>query len=89
MNTSTQQLSQYLTVQGGASRAIADNLKFLNSYDKIVIAFDNDDAGQKATDEVCRLIGSKAHVAKLGTFKDANEMYLAGRKNRSKGSPCL
>ena len=71
---------------GGASRAIADNLKFLNSYDKIVIAFDNDDAGQKATDEVCRLIGSKAHVAKLGTFKDANEMYLAGRRTDLKAA---
>lgn len=70
----------------GASRAIADNLKFINTYDKIVICFDNDDAGQKATDEVCRLIGSKAHVAKLGSFKDANDMYLAGRANDLKAA---
>jgi twinkle protein len=62
-----------------AGRSIADNLHFINQYDKIVIAFDGDDAGQKATDEVCRLIGSKAYVAKLGTFKDPNEMYVAGR----------
>ena len=71
---------------GGASRAIADNLKFVNEYDKIVIAFDSDDAGKKATDEVCRLIGSKAHVAKLGTFKDANDMYLVGRASELKAA---
>lgn len=71
---------------GGASRAIAENLRRLNGYDKIVVCFDNDEAGQKATDEVCRLIGSKAHVAKLGSFKDANEMYLAGRKSELKAS---
>jgi twinkle protein len=71
---------------GGASRAIAENLRHLNGYDKIVICFDNDPAGQKATDEVCRLIGSKAHVAKLGSFKDANEMYLAGRKSDLKAA---
>ena len=70
----------------GAGRAIADNLKFINTYDKIVIAFDNDEPGQKATDEVCRLIGSKAHVAKLGSFKDANEMYVNGRGKDLKAS---
>jgi len=70
----------------GASRAIADNLKFINQYDKIVICFDNDESGKKATDEVCRLIGSKAHVGKLGSFKDANEMYLAGRQSDLKAS---
>ena len=62
-----------------ASRAIADNLRFINEYEKVVICFDNDEPGTKATDEVCRLIGSRAHVAKLGTFKDPNEMYLADR----------
>ena len=71
-----------VSIPNGASaagRAIADNLHFINHYDKIVIAFDSDEPGQKATDEVCRLIGSKAHVARLGTFKDPNEMYVAGR----------
>jgi twinkle protein len=71
---------------GAASRAIADNLHFINNYDKIVVAFDSDEPGQKATDEVCRLIGSKAHVAKLGTFKDPNEMYVAGRARDLKAS---
>ena len=71
---------------GGASRAVAENLRFVNGYDKIVICFDNDEPGKKATDEVCRLIGSKAYVGKLGSFKDANEMYLAGRKSDLKAA---
>lgn len=70
----------------GASRAIADNLRFVNDYDKVVICFDNDEPGKKATDEVCRLIGSKAHVGKLGSFKDANDMYLAGRQSDLKAA---
>ena len=71
---------------GGAARAIADNLQFVNGYDKIIICFDSDEPGKKATDEVCRLIGSKAHVAKLGSFKDANDMYLMGRGKDLKAS---
>ena len=70
----------------GAARAVADNLKFINDYEKVVVIFDNDDAGKKATDEVCRLIGSRAHVAKLGSFKDANDMYCAGRKQELKAA---
>lgn len=70
----------------GASRAFADNLNKLFDYEKIVICFDNDDSGKKATDEVCRLIGSRAYVADLGTFKDPNEMYLAGRAKELKAA---
>lgn len=70
----------------GASRAIADNLHFVNSYEKVVICFDNDEAGEKASDEVCRLIGSRAHVARLGSFKDANDMYQAGRRSDLKAA---
>ncbi len=70
----------------GATRAVADNLRFVNSYEKVVVCFDNDEAGKKATDEVCRLVGSRAHVATLGTFKDPNDMYLAGRKQELKAA---
>lgn len=70
----------------GSARAVADNLRFINQYEKVVICFDSDDAGKKATDEVCRLIGSRAHVATLGTFKDANDMYMAGRSKELKAA---
>lgn len=69
-----------------AARAVADNLKFISSFEKVVVCFDNDEPGKAATDEVCRLVGSRAHVAKLGTFKDPNDMYLAGRKQDLKAA---
>ena len=70
----------------GSVRAIADNLRFISQYDKVVVAFDSDEAGNKATDEVCRLIGSRAHVADLGRYKDPNDMYLEGRSKDLKAA---
>lgn len=69
-----------------AARSVAENLRFISSYEKVVICFDADDAGQSATDEVCRLIGSRAHVAKIGNFKDPNDMYCAGRASDLKAA---
>lgn len=69
-----------------AARSIADNLKFVQQFEKVVVCFDNDERGRLATDNVCRLIGSKAYVSNLGSFKDANEMYMAGRSKDLKAA---
>ena len=63
----------------GAQKAIRDNLEFVESYDKVVLAFDNDEAGQKAAQE-CALLLSPGK-ARICTFplKDANDMLVAGQ----------
>jgi twinkle protein len=66
----------------GASSAEQDlrsNFEYLNSFDKIVICFDNDEAGLKAANAATKVgfpIG-KLHVLTLRKHKDANEYLLA------------
>lgn len=63
----------------GAAKAIKDNLEFVESYDRVVFAFDNDDAGRQAAQE-CALLLSPGK-ARICTFplKDASDMLQAGR----------
>lgn len=65
----------------GNLKAIQDNLEFLETYEKVVICFDNDEPGLKATQAVLELLSpGKAYVAKLGDYKDANEALLGDPK---------
>ena len=63
----------------GAAKAIKDNLEFVESYDRVVFAFDNDEAGRQAAQE-CALLLSPGK-ARICTFplKDASDMLQAGR----------
>jgi hypothetical protein len=50
--------------------------EWVRHFDEVVLMLDNDDAGQKALAEACKIIGvDKARIAKLKT-KDANEELL-------------
>lgn len=63
-----------------AAKALKANLPFLESFDKVVICFDNDDAGRDAA-ETCKGILSpkKMHIASLpNEYKDLNEALQAG-----------
>jgi twinkle protein len=60
--------------------ALKDSLEFLETYEKVILCFDNDDPGRKATEAALELFSpGKAFVAELGEFKDANEMLQAGK----------
>lgn len=62
-----------------AAQAFKDNMEFLESYDKVIICFDNDGPGQKAAREVAPLLSpSKACIAQL-PLKDPSDMLVAGR----------
>ena len=65
----------------GADRDVKDALEFLESFDNVVICFDNDRPGREAARKVARIIKpGKARVATLPEeFKDANDML---KKNR-------
>jgi twinkle protein len=48
---------------------------YVNSYQNIVLAFDNDDAGQQAAERFAEVFPNKTYRVNLTTFKDACE-YL-------------
>ena len=61
-----------------ASKAILNNLKEINNFfQEIVLVFDNDEAGKRATEEVLRVV-PEAKVATL-PLKDANECLDKGQ----------
>lgn len=63
-----------------ASKYIKQQLEFLESYEEIVLAFDNDEQGQKAAEECAILFTpGKVKIANWSPFKDANEMLQAGK----------
>jgi twinkle protein len=57
---------------------IADR-EYINSFSKIIICFDNDEAGQKAAREVSPLFDfNKVYHVKLGKYKDASDYFQHG-----------
>lgn len=62
-----------------AVKAIKDNYDFVSGWDKVVLCFDQDDAGRKASLEACQILPvGKAYVATL-PMKDINECLVAGK----------
>jgi len=73
-----------VSIKNGASGAVRDiknSLEFLESFDNIIINFDNDKQGSEAATKVARLLSpSKAKILTLPTdFKDPNDMLRQGR----------
>ena len=72
-----------VSIRNGAAAAakdITDNYDFLTSFNEIVICFDNDDAGRKASARVAEMLSPKAKVMSL-QYKDANEYLTKNKKN--------
>ena len=62
-----------------AAQSFRDNLEWLESYETVVICFDNDDPGKKAARECAQILSpGKATIAHL-PLKDPSDMYVAGR----------
>ena len=67
---------------GSAARDIKANLEFLEGYDNVILCFDNDDAGHKATNESKELFSpNKCKIVTLPR-KDAGEM-LENRETKA------
>ena len=63
-----------------AIKAVKENLEYLNTFETIYLAFDNDDAGKRATEDVANLFEpNKCRVVNLAPMKDVGE-YLAEGK---------
>lgn len=72
-----------VSVRNGAQSAVKDcqeQYEYLNSFDKIVLCLDNDEHGQKATQQIADLFGAKAHIfPHVESLKDANDYLTAGK----------
>ena len=73
-----------VSIKNGASGAVRDlknSLEFIESFDNVIINFDNDKQGRDAAIKVARLLSpGKAKILTLPTdFKDANDMLRQGR----------
>jgi twinkle protein len=66
-----------------AAKDISTSMDFVDSFQKIVLCFDMDDAGQAAVDDACKLLAGKVYIAKYSE-KDANEMLLKGKADELK-----
>ena len=63
----------------GAARDIKKSLEYLDSFDKVVICFDNDQVGRDAAKDVAQLFSpGKALIVNL-ELKDAGEYLVAGK----------
>ena len=64
----------------GAKKSIADNIEWIEKFDKVIFFFDDDDPGREAVQECAPLLTpGKAFVARIPGFKDANEAHQAGK----------
>jgi twinkle protein len=64
---------------GSASRDIKENLEYIESFENVILCFDQDEAGKKAIKDVRDIISpSKLKICTLPT-KDANELLMFGR----------
>jgi twinkle protein len=71
-----------VSIKNGATAALKDCkavFEYLDSFQNIVICFDNDEPGKKAAKEVAELFGSKAKIVKhLAEYKDAADYLKVG-----------
>ena len=65
-----------------AERAVRRNLEYLYSFENVVLCFDMDEPGRKATEKVARLLqtGKTKIVSLPSEYNDANEMLMAGEQ---------
>jgi len=66
---------------GSIIKQFKANFEYINSFEKVILAFDNDESGQKHLEEAARLISpGKAFIAKFPSdVKDASDLL---RQNR-------
>lgn len=72
-----------VSVPNGAQSAkkyLQQNLEFLESFEEIVLAFDNDEPGRQAAEECARILTpGKVKIANWSPYKDANDWLQAGK----------
>jgi predicted ATP-dependent serine protease len=66
---------------GTISKKFWENCKdWLDSFEQIVLSFDNDDVGKALTEKFADVFPDKVFVVNHGNFKDANDFLTAGKQ---------
>lgn len=67
------------TVGANSKKQIAAQYKFFDTFEQIIVAFDSDEAGQKASEEIVKYLPKgKVKIMKM-RFKDANEYLMKAK----------
>jgi len=61
-------------------QAITENFELIDSYEQIVLVFDQDAPGKEATKEACKILAGKVYIASLSE-NDPNAMLMAGKSS--------
>ena len=70
---------------GSAAAQIRANFEWVTSFEKVIIAFDNDSPGQEAVEDVVKLLKpGQAYILKYSEYKDACEYTKHGRESKLK-----
>jgi twinkle protein len=65
-----------------AESDIKANIDYIESFEKVIIVLDSDEAGRKASQKVAELLSpNKAYIVTLNKFKDANDYLKAGKSS--------
>ena len=66
---------------GSIIKQLKANFEYVNSFEKVILAFDNDDSAKRYVEEAARLLSpGKAFIAKFPQgVKDASDMLKAGQ----------
>lgn len=71
---------------GSIIKQLKANFEYVNSFSKVILAFDNDEHAQKYVEEAARLLSpGKAFIAKFpAEYKDASDMLQKGKASELK-----
>ncbi len=62
-----------------AKKHFAQCRDYYLGFDEVVLMFDMDEPGRKATKEAAEVLGARARIAEIPGFKDPNEALVAGK----------
>lgn len=65
--------------RGENTNSIKDNIKFIQSFEEVILALDTDETGKKATENIIKIIGPHVKVMDF-TEKDLNDLLIAGKE---------
>ncbi|MBO8085946.1 MAG: toprim domain-containing protein [Marichromatium sp.] len=72
-----------VSIPSGCKRApkdLANNIQWLDGYERIILLFDDDEPGQEAAQKAAAVLPlGKAFIGTIEGFKDANDALRAGR----------
>jgi archaellum biogenesis ATPase FlaH len=71
---------------GSIIKQFKANFNYINSFEKVILAFDSDEPGQRYLQEAARILSpGKAYIAKFPAgYKDASDLLQAGKHHELK-----